>query len=175
MPTMRDPRFIRSVVYICAHNADGALGLIINKKMNSPSFSEILEQLEISAVPDKKNKIKDVYFGGPVETGRGFILHSSEYNSSDTLVVDNEIGMTASLGIIKELAAGTGPHNSLVALGYAGWGAGQLDNEMRENAWLSVDPDLDLIFNEVVDVKWDKALEKVGVNAAVLSTESGHA
>ena len=90
-------------------------------------------------------------------------------------MVNNEIGMTASLGIIKELAAGTGPHNSLVALGYAGWGAGQLDNEMRENAWLSVDPDLDLIFNEVVDVKWDKALEKVGVNAAVLSTESGHA
>ena len=175
MPTMGDPRFIRSVVYICAHNADGALGLIINKKMNSPSFSEILEQLEIPAVPDKKNKIKAVYFGGPVETGRGFILHSSEYNSSDTLVVDNEIGMTASLGIIKELAAGTGPHNSLVALGYAGWGAGQLDKEMRENAWLSVDPDLDLIFNEVVDVKWDKALEKVGVNAALLSTESGHA
>ena len=90
-------------------------------------------------------------------------------------MVDNEIGMTASLGIIKELAAGTGPNNSLFALGYSGWGAGQLDNEMQENAWLSVDPDLDLIFNEVVDLKWDKALEKVGVNAALLSTESGHA
>ena len=175
MPTMGDPRFVRSVIYVCAHNADGALGLIINNKMNSPSFSEILEQLEIPASHNTKNEIKDVYFGGPVETGRGFILHSLEYNAGDTLVVDNEIGMTASLGIIKELAAGTGPNNSLFALGYSGWGAGQLDNEMQENAWLSVDADLNLIFNEVVDVKWDKALEKVGVNAALLSTESGHA
>ena len=138
MPTMGDPRFARSVIYVCAHNADGALGLIINNKMNSPSFSEILEQLEIPASHDTKNEIKDVYFGGPVETGRGFILHSLEYNAGDTLVVDNEIGMTASLGIIKELAAGTGPNNSLFALGYAGWGAEQLDNEMQENAWLSV-------------------------------------
>ena len=174
MPTMGDPRFVRSVSMLCAHNADGALGLIINNKMNSPSFSEILEQLEIPA-SQQKNEIKDVYFGGPVETGRGFILHSLEYNAGDTLVVDNEIGMTASLRIIKELAAGTGPNNSLFALGYAGWGAGQLDNEMQENAWLSVDPDLDLIFNEVVDLKWDKALEKVGVKRCTLSTGSGHA
>ena len=175
MPAMGDPRFARSVVYICAHNAEGALGLIINRKMKSPSFSEILEQLEIANVAGVQNKIKDVYFGGPVETGRGFILHSTEYSSADTLVVDNEIGMTASLEIIKELAAGTGPSNSLVALGYSGWGPGQLDKEIQENAWLSADPDLDLIFNESVEIKWDKALEKVGVNAALLSTESGRA
>ena len=175
MPTMGDPRFFRSLIYVCVHNADGALGLIINKKMNSLSFSEILEQLEITNVASTQNKTQDVYFGGPVETARGFILHSTEYNSADTLVVDNEIAMTASLEIIKELAAGTGPSNSLVALGYAGWGAGQLDNEIQENAWLSTDPDLDLIFNEFVDIKWDKALEKVGVSAALLSTEAGHA
>ena len=175
MPTMGDPRFFRSLIYVCVHNADGALGLIINKKMNSLSFSEILEQLEITNVASTQNKTQDVYFGGPVETARGFILHSAEYNSADTLVVDNEIAMTASLEIIKELAAGTGPSNSLVALGYAGWGAGQLDNEIQENAWLSTDPDLDLIFNEFVDIKWDKALEKVGVSAALLSTEAGHA
>ena len=175
MPAMGDPRFARSVIYICAHNADGALGLIINKKMSTPSFLEILDQLEISNAMDAKNKIHDVYFGGPVETERGFILHSLEYNSPHTLVINHEVGMTASIEIIKELAAGTGPTKSLLALGYAGWGAGQLDGEIQENAWLSVDPDPDLIFNENVNIKWDKALEKVGVSAALLSSESGHA
>ena len=150
MPAMGDPRFARSVIYICAHNADGALGLIINKKMSTPSFLEILDQLEISTAMDAKNKIHDVYFGGPVETERGFILHSLEYNSPHTLVINHEVGMTASIEIIKELAAGTGPTKSLLALGYAGWGAGQLDGEIQENAWLSVDPDQDLIFKENV-------------------------
>ena len=143
--------------------------------MSTPSFLEILDQLEISTAMDAKNKTHDVYFGGPVETERGFILHSLEYNSPHTLVINHEVGMTASIEIIKELAAGTGPTKSLLALGYAGWGAGQLDGEIQENAWLSVDADQDLIFNENVNIKWDKALEKVGVSAALLSTESGHA
>ena len=172
MPGLHDENFSGSVVYICEHNAEGAMGLIINQQLDIPAKA-VFDRLDLEHTNDQGDEL--IFDGGPVQQDRGFILHSLEYNAGDTLVVDNEIGMTASLGIIRELAAGTGPNNSLFALGYAGWGAGQLDNEMQENAWLSVDPDLDLIFNEVVDGKWDKALEKVGVNAALLSTESGHA
>ena len=175
MPRMGDPRFARSVVYICSHNAEGALGLIINKKIDPLTFPKILSQLNIQNIDQENNRTRDVYFGGPVETERGFILHSLEYQSEFTLLIDEKIGMTASVEIIKELAMGNGPKQSLLALGYAGWGPGQLDVEFQENAWLSVDADMDLTFNENCDKKWNQALNKVGVSAALLSTDSGHA
>jgi len=175
MPSMGDPRFTRSVVYLCSHNADGALGLIINKKIDALSFPKILSQLNIENLDQENNDAREIYFGGPVETERGFILHSLEYQSEFTLLIDEKIGMTASVEIIKALARGNGPKQSLVALGYAGWGPGQLDKELQENAWLNVDADMDLTFSENYDEKWDKALNKVGVSAALLSTESGRA
>ena len=175
MPSMGDPRFTRSVVYLCSHNADGALGLIINKKIDALSFPKILSQLNIENLDQENNDARDIFFGGPVETERGFILHSLEYQSEFTLLIDEKIGMTASVEIIKALARGNGPKQSLVALGYAGWGPGQLDKELQENAWLNVDADMDLTFSENCDEKWDKALNKVGVSAALLSTESGRA
>tara|TARA_Y100000588_G_scaffold394604_1_gene515973 strand:- start:2307 stop:2834 length:528 start_codon:yes stop_codon:yes gene_type:complete len=175
MPSMSDPRFARSVVYICNHSEDGALGLIINKKINSLTFVKILDQLDIRVNDTESGQPRAIFFGGPVEIERGFILHSLDYHTDHTLVINEEFGMTASIEIIKELAKGNGPKQSLIALGYSGWGTGQLDGELQNNDWLSVDADADLMFNENSDDKWDNALNKVGVSAALLSTESGHA
>ena len=175
MPTMSDPRFKRSVVCICAHNEDGAIGIIINKTIESLSFSKIIKQLKL-----KKNMIKNdyknhIYFGGPVETERGFILHSADYSSENSTSINSEISMTASTEILQALIDGKGPNKSIVALGYAGWGPGQLDAEIQSNAWLSVESDLELVFSAKTAEKWDMALEKIGVNPALLSTEAGRA
>ena len=175
MPTMSDPRFKRSVVCICAHNEDGAIGIIINKIIESLSFSKIIKQLKL-----KKNMIKNdykdhIYFGGPVETERGFILHSADYSSENSTSINSEISMTASTEILQALIDGNGPNKSIVALGYAGWGPGQLDTEIQSNAWLSVESDLELVFSAKTAEKWDMALEKIGVNPALLSTEAGRA
>ena len=175
MPTMSDPRFKRSVIYVCAHNEDGAIGIIINKIIESLSFSKIIRQLKL-----KKNKVKKcytekIYFGGPVETERGFILHSADYSSENSTSINTEISMTASTEILQALIDGNGPNKSIVALGYAGWGPGQLDTEIRSNAWLSVQSDPELIFSDKTADKWDMALEKIGVNPALLSTEAGRA
>ena len=175
MPAMSDPRFKRSVICICAHNEDGAIGIIINKIIESLSFSKIIRQLKL-----KKNKVKKyyterIYFGGPVETERGFILHSSDYSSENSTSINTEISMTASTEILQALIDGNGPNKSIVALGYAGWGPGQLDTEIRSNSWLSVQSDPELIFSDKTADKWDMALEKIGVNPALLSTEAGRA
>ena len=175
MPTMSDPRFKRSVVCICAHNEDGAIGIIINKIIESLSFSKIIKQLRL-----KKNKVKrdysePIYFGGPVETERGFILHTADYFSENSTPINTQISMTASTEILQALIDGNGPNKSIVALGYAGWGPGQLDTEIQSNAWLSVESDLELVFSAKTAEKWDMALEKIGVNPALLSTEAGRA
>ena len=149
------------------------MGLVLNQRLDALSFAELMEQLEINE--DEAPVNVPVHFGGPVEAGRGFVLHTADYRQDATLDVEDGIALTATVDILKSIAQGSGPRQSLLALGYAGWGAGQLDNEIQENSWLSADPDLDLIFNESVEIKWDKALEKVGVSAALLSTESGRA
>jgi len=175
MPTMSDPRFKRSVVCICAHNEDGAIGIIINKIIESLSFAKIIKQLRL-----KKNKVKSdysepIYFGGPVETERGFILHTADYFSENSTSINTQISMTASTEILQALIDGNGPNKSIIALGYAGWGPGQLDTEIQSNAWLSVQSDPELIFSDKTSEKWDMALEKIGVDPALLSTESGRA
>jgi len=173
MPQMRDARFSRAVVYMCAHTAEGAMGLVINRMFNGLSFPDLLEQLNIEPTP-LCDPIK-IHFGGPVEAGRGFVLHSTDYVQETTLVVNDEVGLTATIDVLKAIATGHGPARSLLALGYAGWSAGQLDNEIRDNAWLSVEPDDELLFGTDIDHKWERAIAKIGVDFSMLSGDAGHA
>jgi putative transcriptional regulator len=173
MPQMRDPRFTRSVIYMCAHNAEGAMGLVINRLVGSITFLDMLEQLGIAG-SDHDKRIK-VHFGGPVDAGRGFVLHSDEYRHEGTVAVVGGVALTATIDILKDIAGGQGPRRCLLALGYAGWGAGQLDAEIQANGWLTVPADAELVFDSDLDGKWERALGKIGVTRTQLSGEAGHA
>ena len=173
MPGMRDPRFEKSVIYMCAHNADGAMGLVINRAMDTLTFPDMLEQLGIDVTG--AGPPINIHFGGPVESGRGFVLHSSDYLQDATLIVDNDLALTATLDILKAIALGGGPLKSLLALGYAGWGPGQLDGEIKSNGWLNVAADPDLVFGDDLNGKWDRAMGKIGIDPRMLSEDSGHA
>ena len=173
MPTMQDPRFARTIVYLCAHSAEGAMGLVINRLLDQLTFPELLEQVGIKATrpePDRR-----VHFGGPVESGRGFVLHTCDFRTDGTLVVDNAIALTASVDILKAIAQGRGPRKSLLALGYAGWGPGQLEQEMRDSGWLHVQSDEALVFDGELDTKWARAIGKLGADPSMLSASVGHA
>ncbi|MCH8197730.1 MAG: YqgE/AlgH family protein [Proteobacteria bacterium] len=173
MPQMNDPRFERTVIYICAHTADGAMGLVVNREIEALTFPDLLNQLSIDAeVVDDKIQ---VLFGGPVETGRGFVLHSSDYVQNTTMLVDKRVGLTATMEVLKDIASGNGPKLNILALGYAGWGPGQLDAEIHANGWLSVPADDGLLFDQDLDNKWERALAKIGVDFSMLSGEAGHA
>jgi len=158
---------------MCAHNAEGAMGLVVNRLMDSLSFDELLEQLDITD-SNAENEIR-VHFGGPVESSRGFVLHSSDYHRDGTLSVDETVALTATVDILRSIAGGHGPDQSLLALGYAGWGPGQLDQEIQANAWLSVQADPELVFGGDLDTKWDRALAKLGVGSAMFLGDAGHA
>ncbi|MEK9722080.1 MAG: YqgE/AlgH family protein [Rhodospirillaceae bacterium] len=173
MPGMTDPRFEKSVIYMCAHNSDGAMGLVVNRPIDSLTFPELLEQLEIDPVGCGE-PIK-VLFGGPVEQARGFVLHSPDYLQDASLVVDENVALTATVDILRAIADGSGPHNCLLALGYAGWGPGQLDMEIKSNGWLNVDADEELVFGGDLDDKWEKAMAKIGIDPRMLSDDVGHA
>jgi putative transcriptional regulator len=174
MPQMLDQRFARSVIYLCAHNEDtGAMGLVINKLIGSLTMGELFAQLDIS--PSRIANSRPVHFGGPVEAGRGFILHTLDYSEEATLVVDGNMAITATLEILRAIAKGRGPRHSLFALGYAGWAPGQLDAEIQANGWLSVAADNDIVFDADQDGKWGRALAKLGIDLSMLSTDAGHA
>jgi putative transcriptional regulator len=173
MPMMEDPRFAHSVIYMCAHNADGAMGLVVNKELESLSFSELLEQVGVDAPPAEK-EIR-VHFGGPVETGRGFVLHTADYDQGGTLTVDHAFAVTASIDILRDIADGKGPDRSLLALGYAGWGPGQLDAEIQANGWLHAPAEPSLVFDADIDAKWQKAIAVLGIDPSMLTGQSGHA
>ena len=173
MPGMRDPRFEKTVIYMCAHNADGAMGLVVNRALESLSFPDMLEQLGIHS-GGSGGKI-NIHFGGPVESGRGFVLHSRDYLQDATLIVDQDVALTATVDILKAMAGGDGPLQSLLALGYSGWAPGQLDFEIKGNGWLHVDADDDLVFGADLEAKWDRAMNKIGVDPRMLSDEVGHA
>ena len=174
MPGMQDPRFAKAVIYMCAHNSDGAMGLVINRLIDSLSFPDLLAQLGIESV-GIGDQIK-IHFGGPVESSRGFVLHSPDYRRDATLVVDDSVALTATVDILKAIAAGGGPRYSLLALGYAGWGPGQLDDEIKANGWLHVPADDNLVFGgENMDAKWDQAMAKLGIDPRMLSDSAGHA
>ncbi len=173
MPTMTDPRFERSVIYMCAHTAEGAMGLVVNKELDTLTFPELLEQIGI-APTHVEDQIR-IHFGGPVESGRGFVLHSADYVHDGTLMVDENIALTASVDILRAIAEGQGPRDRLLVLGYAGWGAGQLESEIQANGWLHVTPDRDLVFDGDLDTKWERAMAKLGVDFNKLSGDIGHA
>lgn len=173
MPAMADPRFAQSVIYVCAHTADGAMGLVVNRPIVKPSFDELLRQLEVAPVPPVR-RIR-LCAGGPVENGRGFVLHTVDWTGEGSLRVNDSLALTASLDVLKAIAEGGGPRAGLLALGYAGWGPGQLDNEIQQNAWLSVPADDTLVFDTGHDTKWRRAFAKLKVDPLLLSDVAGHA
>ena len=173
MPSLQDERFYKTVIYMCAHSADGAMGLVVNRVASEIDFPELLDQLEIKT-DGIKNPIP-VLTGGPVETGRGFVLHSMDYSQDSTLKVTDEVGLTATVDILRAIAEGEGPAKSLLTLGYAGWSSGQLDNEIQANGWLNVSSDTSILFDEDLNSKWDRAVRKVGIDPSFLSAEAGHA
>ena len=181
MPVMGDPRFERSVIYLCAHSSEGAMGIMVNRPAGSIDFPEQLVQLNII---NKADQIKlkgnaetmKVLRGGPVDTGRGFVLHSSDfYIENATLKIADGICLTATIDILKAIAKGVGPKHAILALGYAGWAPGQLENEIQENGWLHCDADPELIFGEDIEEKYARALRKIGIDPGMLSNEAGHA
>jgi len=173
MPGIGDPRFDRSVIYLCGHSEDGAMGLIVNKPIDDITFPELLQQLGIDGEPDRQIR---VLFGGPVETGRGFVLHSTDYNvSGSTLQVSDDVGLTATLEILEQIAHGDGPARSLLALGYAGWAPGQLEEEIKSNGWLHCTPSAELLFGASDETKWERALAELGIDPAQLSGDAGRA
>ena len=174
MPGMGDPRFERSVIFMCAHSEDGALGLIVNKPASELKFASLIKQLGIDA-GDPKRDIR-VHFGGPVENGRGFVLHSADYLSdSSTLRVNDAFGMTATLDVLEEIARGDGPTSALLALGYSGWGPGQLEAEILQNGWLTCDAPPEIVFDPDDDGKWSAALGTPGIDPLTLSASAGRA
>jgi len=180
MPGMSDKRFQRSVIYMCAHSEAGAMGLIINQKASELRFPKLLEQLNLACKQDEQMPPKvremDVHLGGPVETSRGFVLHSSDYHVADTtLTIGRSFCLTATIDILKAMAVGKGPDRALLALGYSGWAAGQLENEIQANGWLTCPADMDLVFDRNLENKYERAMSKIGINLLHLSPTAGRA
>ena len=173
MPAMQDPRFARTVICLCAHSGDGAMGIVLNKPLDGLSFEDLLKQLNLDPVPPQR-RIR-LMSGGPVENGRGFVLHTADWETEGSLQVQPGIALTASVDILKAIAGGGGPREGLLALGYAGWGPGQLESEIQQNAWLSVPSDERLLFAAAPDRLWREALAKLHIDPALLSGTAGHA
>jgi putative transcriptional regulator len=181
MPGMADERFARAVIYICAHSAEGAMGIVLNRPASDLNFPDLLVQLEI--VPEMErirlpNRVSamQVLMGGPVETSRGFVLHSPDfYIDQSTLPIDDEVCLTATIDILRAIARGDGPAQAVLALGYAGWSAGQLESEIQANGWLNCPADAELIFKASADTRYELAMRKIGIDPAMLSMEAGHA
>jgi putative transcriptional regulator len=173
MPNMGDPRFERSVICMCEHSEQGAMGIVVNQPAEHIGFPELMDQLQIPA-PTRCAAV-GVYTGGPVEPNRGFVLHSADYMHDTTLVISELVALSATVDILKALAHGMGPRHSLLALGYAGWGPGQLESEIQDNAWLHTEVDADLLFGTEAALKWPLAMAKLGIDLSLLSTEAGHA
>lgn len=180
MPGMADARFEKSVIYICAHSKEGAMGFVVNRTMDEPGIPDFLQQLEIidpeevSALPELLF-VTPMHVGGPVEPGRGFVLHSADYESESTVPIRENICLTATLEILREIAIGTGPKKSIMCLGYSGWSSGQLENEILANGWLTADGDEEILFDTPIRDKYRKALALLGVDEALLSADAGHA
>lgn len=173
MPGLEDPNFFHTVTYICEHNSDGAMGIVINRPMDL-QLSDIFEQLEIK-ISSLSISQQPVYLGGPVQSDRGFVLHDSSTEWNSTLRINTEISVTTSLDILEAIASDKGPSESLVALGYAGWGAGQLEEELSQNAWLSGPAKSEIIFQRASDERWQAAADLLGVDLNLLSSDTGHA
>ena len=181
MPSMLDERFARSLIYICAHSSEGAMGIVVNHPAPNIKFSDLLVKLDVIPpaeriqLPGKADVVK-VMRGGPVETERGFVLHSADFFiENSTLPINDGICLTATIDILKAIAKGEGPKHAILALGYAGWAPGQLENEIQENGWLHCDADAELVFGDELEDKYARALRKIGIDPGMLSNEAGHA
>jgi putative transcriptional regulator len=181
MPGMADDRFSRAVLYVCAHSAEGAMGIVLNRPAVDLSFPDLLVQLEIVPaaerirLPERVGQMQ-VLIGGPVETSRGFVLHSPDFHiEQSTLPIDDSVCLTATIDILRAIARGDGPRKAVLALGYAGWGAGQLESEIQANGWLTCPADAELIFNSSADLRYELAMRKIGIEPAMLSMQAGHA
>jgi putative transcriptional regulator len=181
MPGMADDRFARAVIYVCAHSAEGAMGIVLNRPAADLSFPDLLVQLDIVPamerirLPHRVGRMQ-VLMGGPVETSRGFVLHSPDFHiEQSTLPIDEGVCLTATIDILRAIARGDGPQSAVLALGYAGWTAGQLESEIQANGWLTCPADAELIFNSSADVRYELAMRKIGIEPAMLSREAGHA
>jgi putative transcriptional regulator len=181
MPGAQDNRFARSVIYLCAHSEEGAMGIIVNRPARKVTFSELLVQLEVIG-PDEAIRLPaqagavQVLKGGPVDTGRGFVLHSNDFFiDNSTLPIDGGVSLTATIDILRAIARGAGPDQAILALGYAGWSPGQLEAEMQHNGWINIPADPELIFDPALGSKYERALHKVGIDLGRLSSEAGHA
>lgn len=181
MPTMGDERFTRSVIYVCAHSTEGAMGIVVNHPAPNINFSDLLVKLnvippaDVIQLPPRADVVK-VMRGGPVETERGFVLHSADFFiENSTLPIDDGICLTATVDILKAIARGDGPASAILALGYAGWAPGQLEQEIQQNGWLHCAADPELIFGPDTEGKYDKALRKIGIDLGQLSSQAGHA
>lgn len=173
MPTIGDERFARTVIYLWAHSAEGAMGIVVNRPLKMVTFPQLLKQLGIE-VPHPSNEIV-VHAGGPVEEGRGFVLHSADYVQDSTLIVSETIALTATLDVLRAIAEGKGPSQSLLAIGCAGWAPGQLESEIQANGWLHTEADDEILFKTELPQKWPRALAKIGVDVSMLSSAAGHA
>tara|TARA_Y100001936_G_scaffold78033_1_gene76453 strand:+ start:289 stop:840 length:552 start_codon:yes stop_codon:yes gene_type:complete len=173
MPSLEDERFFKTVIYICAHSKEGSMGIIINKKIDYDLYPDLLEQLGIDKPLDKKKLF--VRYGGPVESGRGFVLHSDDMVRQETINIDKGVALTSTVDFFEDLAKGKGPKNSILALGYAGWGPGQLESEIMQNSWMSLSVDTSFLFDDEVSHKWNQAFKILGVDPSNLSTKSGKA
>lgn len=181
MPGMTDERFARAVIYVCAHSAEGAMGIVLNRPATNVNLPDLLVQLEI--IPEHERiqlqqrvGLVQVLIGGPVETTRGFVLHSPDFHiSQSTLPIDDEVCLTATVDILRAIARGEGPRRAVLALGYAGWGAGQLEHEIQANGWLNCPADAELIFNASVNERYELALRRIGIDPGMLSEQAGHA
>jgi len=173
MPSMTTPHFAQAVIYVCAHTREGAMGIVLNRPLASPSFGDLLEQLEVTPVPPVRQI--NLFRGGPVDAARGFVLHTADWTGDGSLMVDQGVALTASLDVLKAIADGGGPARGFLALGYAGWGPGQLDREIQDNAWLSAPASLDLLFDTQHETKWRRAMAILKVDPILLSGSAGHA
>ncbi len=174
LPSMNDPRFEKSVIFVCAHSVEGAMGIMINKPVAGLSFQDLLRKLDLGVTPATPDF--PVLYGGPVETGRGFVLHSGDYESADaTLPVSEDVSLTATLDILRAMGEGRGPHKAIFALGYAGWSPGQIEDEIRSNGWVHCDSDSTILFSTTIEAKWATALGKLGIDVSGLSAHAGRA
>lgn len=180
MPGMGDARFDKTVIYICAHSDEGAMGFVINQHMETPNIPDFLCQLEI-ITEDESTKLpqhvlsRAMHTGGPVEPGRGFVLHSPDFQSEATVKVEGDVCLTATLEILRAISQGKGPEHYMIALGYSGWAIGQLEDEIASNGWLIADADEDIIFDLKNQSKYSRSLKLLGVDEALLSSGFGHA
>lgn len=173
MPQMRDPRFSQSVIYMVAHSDDGAMGIVLNQMIDSITFPDLLKQLGIAL--EREEQIIGIHCGGPVESGRGFVIHSPDYHQEGTLELNSEICLTATVEILRAIAAGQGPRQCMLALGYAGWGPGQLESEIQSNGWLHAPADSKLVFDDDLSGLWERAVASLGIDPSMLSDDAGHA